>query len=171
VPIGIGSNLVISAAVNGTAPMTLQWYKDGQPVPGANGATLSLTATSAFDAGQYVLVASNSYGSVTSSIVNVFPNTGGLLAYEGFDYGQSGSDVGGRNGGFGWAGSWQNLDGGSSQSSSSNLSAGASAPSGYDARSSAGRVVFSIVPPRAISPCMATSMRTVTLAPMAKPYI
>jgi fructan beta-fructosidase len=142
VPIGIGSNLVINATVNGAAPMMLQWYKDGQPVPLANGATLALTATTAFDVGQYVLVASNSYGGVTSSIVNVFPNTGGLLAYEGFDYGQSGSDIGGRNGGFGWAGSWQNLDGGSSQSSSNNLSAGASAPSGYDARSSGGSLAI-----------------------------
>jgi fructan beta-fructosidase len=142
VPIGIGSNLVINAIVSGAAPIMLQWYRDGQPVPGANSATLALTATTAFDVGQYVLVASNSYGGVTSSIVNAFPNTGGLLACEGFDYGQSGSDIGGRNGGFGWAGSWQNLDGGSSESFSNNLSPGASAPSGYDARSSGGSLAI-----------------------------
>ncbi|MEI9962638.1 MAG: hypothetical protein WDM76_16435 [Limisphaerales bacterium] len=38
-----------------------------------------------------------------------------MLAYEGFDYGASSSDIGGANGGFGWANAWVNLGGGSSQ--------------------------------------------------------
>jgi len=141
VAIDVGDNLLINGSVSGATPVTLQWFKDGQPVTGTNGATLSLTNTSAFDAGQYVLVASNAYGSVTSSIVNVFPSTGGLLAYEGFNYGQTTSDIGGREGGFGWAGGWQNLNGGSSQSSSNNLVAGGNAPLGFDARSSDGSLL------------------------------
>lgn len=142
VPIDVGSNLLVSAAVGGVDPVILQWFRDGQPVAGANTATFSLGATSPFDAGQYMLVASNRYGGATSSVVNVFLNTGGLLAYEGFDYGQSGSDIGGSGGGFGWAGSWQNLDGGSSQSSSNSLAVGANAPPGFDARSSGGSLAM-----------------------------
>jgi len=140
VPLNPGDNLALNATATGSEPLTLQWYKDGQAVPGANGATLSVDSVNAFDAGQYVLVAGNPFGSVTSSIVNVFLNTGGLLAYEGFDYGQSGSDIGGTSGGFGWAGSWQNLGGNSSQFFSNGLTGGINVPTGYDARSSGGRV-------------------------------
>lgn len=141
VVIEIGSDLTINGLVNGASPTTLQWFKDGQQITGADRATLSLPATSVFDAGQYVLVASNAYGCVTSSVVNVFPQTGGLLAYEGFNYGQTTSDIGGREGGFGWAGGWQNLSGGASQSASTNLLAGGNAPAGFDAHSSDGSLL------------------------------
>lgn len=141
VALDVGSALVTSGSVGGAMPLTLQWFKDGLPVTGANSATLSLPDTSAFDAGQYVLVASNAYGSVTSSVVNVFPRTGGALAYEGFNYGQSASDIGGREGGFGWTGDWQNLSGGVSQSTATNLVASSNAPAGFDARSSDGSLL------------------------------
>lgn len=133
--IGSGSNLVLNAAVGGASPLMLQWYKNGVAIMGATGATLALGSNGIFNAGQYMLVASNAYGSVTSSIVNVSPNFGGLLAYEGFNYGQSTSDIGGANGGFGWAGAWINVAGDSSQSYSNSLVAGAKAPAGYDAHS------------------------------------
>lgn len=136
--VGAGSNFVVSASVGGAAPLTLQWYKNGIAVGGASGATLALGGNGIFDAGQYALVASNAYGSVTSSIVNVSSNFGGLLAYEGFDYGQSTSDINGANGGFGWNGGWINVAGGSSQSYSNSLIAGAKAPAGYDAHSLSG---------------------------------
>jgi fructan beta-fructosidase len=142
VPIDAGSNLFLNATVGGSLPMVLQWYKDGEPIAGANASSLSVEAASAFDAGQYALVASNNYGCVTSSIVNAFLNTGGLLAYENFDYGQLESDIDGRSGGFGWTGSWQQLDGGSSQSYSNNLMAGINAPPGYDAHSSSGSLLI-----------------------------
>jgi hypothetical protein len=83
--VGPGSNLVLSATVGGAAPITLQWYKNGMAIAGDTDATITLGTGEVFDAGQYMLVASNSYGSVTSSIVNVSPNFGGLLAYEGFN--------------------------------------------------------------------------------------
>ncbi|HEX7652729.1 MAG TPA: immunoglobulin domain-containing protein, partial [Verrucomicrobiae bacterium] len=99
--VGSGSNLLVSASVGGTTPLALQWYKDGAAVAGATGATLALGSSGAFDAGQYTLVAVNTYGSVTSSVINVGANLGGLLAYEGFNYGQKNSDIGGAAGGFG----------------------------------------------------------------------
>lgn len=140
-PIGSGSNVVLSAAVGGTPPMTLQWYKDDAAISGATNITLWLGGNGIFDAGQYVLAANNSYGNVTSSIVNVFPNAGGLLAYEGFNYGQSSNDISGANGGFGWAGAWVNVAGVASQSYSNSLVAGTNAPTGYDAHSFAGNLL------------------------------
>ncbi len=140
VPYNPGDNLMFNATVGGAGPLTLQWYRDGAPISGANGTSLSIGSANIFDAGEYVLVANNAYGSVTSSIVSVFVNNGGLLAYEGFDYGQSSSDIGGGSGGFGWSSVWQSLDGASSQSFSNSLAVGASAPAGYDARSSGGNV-------------------------------
>ncbi len=133
--VGAGSNLILNASVGGASPQTLQWYKNGEAITGANGTALEVGGNGVFDAGQYVLVANNAYGSVTSSVVNISPALGGMLAYEGFNYGQSSSDIGGANGGFGWAGAWVNVSGGNSLSYSNNLIAGASAPAGYDAHS------------------------------------
>ncbi len=138
VTIGSGSNLVINASVGGTPPVSLQWYHDGVAIAGATGTTYSMNNANVFDAGVYALVASNSYGIVTSSIVSVIPNFGGLLAYEGFDYVMSSSDIAGANGGFGWANAWVNVDGGSSQTLSNSLVASGNSPSGYDAHSAAG---------------------------------
>jgi hypothetical protein len=141
VPVAPGSNAVLSATVGGTQPLTMQWYKDGAAIFGKTSATLAL-GEGIFDAGQYMLVASNTYGSVTSAVVNVFPNFGGLLAYEGFNYGQSSSDIGGGDGGFGWVGAWVNVDGGSSRSYSNNLVAGPNSPAGYDVHSLAGYLLI-----------------------------
>jgi fructan beta-fructosidase len=138
VTIGSGGNLVINASVGGTPLVFLQWFRDGAAIPGATSSTYSLSSASAFDAGLYVLVASNSYGSVTSSIVSVAPNFGGLLAYEGFGYGAMTSDIGGSSGGFGWANAWVNLNGGTSQTLSNNLVAGKNGPTGYDTHSADG---------------------------------
>lgn len=133
--VAAGSNTILNAAVGGTPPLTMQWYDDGTAIAGATTATLALGGDGVFDAGQYMLVASNAYGCVTSSIVNVSSNLGGLLAYEGFNYGQSTSDIGGADGGFGWSGPWVNVNGSSSESHSNSLTAGANAPAGYDGHS------------------------------------
>jgi fructan beta-fructosidase len=92
------------------------------------------------NAGVYPLLAetATAAGSVTGSVVNVFPDLGGLLAYEGFNYGQSGNDIDGANGGLGWADTWINVNGRASRSHSNDLVAGASAPAGYDSHSFAG---------------------------------
>ncbi len=135
---GPGSNLVLSATVGGAAPLALQWYKNGGPIAGAGGATLALGGNGVFDAGQYALVASNFFGSVTTAVVNVYPNFGGLLAYEGFGYPAGGGDIGGVSGGFGWSGAWISLAGGSSQLLANSLSAAGVAPAGYDSHSVGG---------------------------------
>ncbi|HEU5397215.1 MAG TPA: immunoglobulin domain-containing protein, partial [Verrucomicrobiae bacterium] len=135
IAVGNSSNLVMNASVGGAEPVELQWYKEGEALLGATNATLSLNDASVFDAGEYVLVASNAYACVTSSVVNVYPDFGGLLAYDGFHYGQSNSDIAGADGGFGWAGAWVNVNGASSSSASNSLSAGGNAPAAYDSHS------------------------------------
>lgn len=66
-----GRDLVLKAKVLGTAPMTLQWLKDGNPIPGANDATLVLTFAQASDTGSYQLIATNALGSAQSVAVPV----------------------------------------------------------------------------------------------------
>jgi len=56
-----------------------------------------------------------------------------LMAYEGFNYPAGTANLTGLNGGFGWKGSWQGVNNGSSSVQASGLTAGANAPSGYDA--------------------------------------
>lgn len=66
-----GRDLVLKAKVIGTAPMTLQWLKDGNPIPGAQDETLVLTFAQSSDAGSYQLVASNNLGVAQSVAVPV----------------------------------------------------------------------------------------------------
>ncbi|MGC3956503.1 MAG: immunoglobulin domain-containing protein [Verrucomicrobiota bacterium] len=51
--VGTGSNLFVNAAVGGTSPVILQWFKNGAPVVGATNATLAVGSGGPFDAGQY----------------------------------------------------------------------------------------------------------------------
>ncbi|MGC3956841.1 MAG: pectinesterase family protein [Verrucomicrobiota bacterium] len=73
-----GDNVNFNAGYSGSAPITLQWLKDGTNVvdgptgsgstyAGANTPTLSITSAQASDSGSYALVASNPYGAVTST--------------------------------------------------------------------------------------------------------
>jgi hypothetical protein len=62
-------NLVGLSAV-GAAPLHYQWRKNGANI-GGGGSTYTKTGVVAGDAGNYSVVVTNSYGSVTSSIVNI----------------------------------------------------------------------------------------------------
>jgi hypothetical protein len=68
--VGPGSKLVIVATYGGEQPASFQWFKDGMVVSSATNSTLSASNASLFDAGQYVLVANNAFGSITSSVVS-----------------------------------------------------------------------------------------------------
>lgn len=63
---GLGRVAVLTVGVQGTHPMSFQWYRDGTPVVGATNATLVLTNARFSDAGNYVLVASNRFGVATN---------------------------------------------------------------------------------------------------------
>lgn len=66
-----GNNVSLTAAANGTAPMTLRWFKDGVLVPGATGSTLNLTSVQSANAGAYTFMASNAFGTATSLVANL----------------------------------------------------------------------------------------------------
>ncbi|MEI6785043.1 MAG: hypothetical protein WCQ21_29440, partial [Verrucomicrobiota bacterium] len=63
-----GSALSLAATLGGTAPMSLQWVKDGSAIAGATSLSFGIAAVAATDAGAYQLIAQNSYGAVTSAV-------------------------------------------------------------------------------------------------------
>jgi len=64
----VGSRQTFTAMASGQSPLTLQWLKDGVPIPGASSQTLTLPSLQLSDAGSYSLRASNAVaGTVTSA--------------------------------------------------------------------------------------------------------
>jgi hypothetical protein len=61
-----GQSVVFSVAVSGTQPFSFQWMKDGAPIAGATGVTLTKTIVTAADSGTYTVRVSNVAGSVLS---------------------------------------------------------------------------------------------------------
>jgi len=70
-----GGTITLNASASGTPAPTYQWRKDGTPIAGATGASLTLTNLQVADSGTYTVVATNSAGNVTSSaaVLTVFP--------------------------------------------------------------------------------------------------
>lgn len=64
-----GQNLVLTPALVGAT--AYQWYRDGIAVPGATSPTLALASADIDETGSYTLVASNRFGSTTSSAIAV----------------------------------------------------------------------------------------------------
>jgi hypothetical protein len=57
-----GRSLSYTTSVQGSVPITLQWYKDGSPISGATTASLEITNTVVSDTGTYTLWATNDAG-------------------------------------------------------------------------------------------------------------
>jgi len=72
VSVYVGEPLTLSAGVDGTAPLSLQWYRNAVPVAGATSLALTRTAAAAADAGVYHLVATNAHGTAQTRPVGVF---------------------------------------------------------------------------------------------------
>jgi hypothetical protein len=71
-----GQPATFTIAASGTAPLTYQWYRDGQIVPGATSASYAIGAVGLQDDGaQYTVVVGNSGGAVTSqsAVLTVVP--------------------------------------------------------------------------------------------------
>jgi hypothetical protein len=62
-----GNSATFSVAASGTSPFTYQWSKGGSSISGATSSTYSISSTSTSDAGSYIVVITNSAGSVTSN--------------------------------------------------------------------------------------------------------
>jgi len=67
----VGKNLKLEATAEGTPPFDFQWKKAGRPLAGAVHALLTFTPFRAEDAGEYVCVVSNAYGSLESQPVKL----------------------------------------------------------------------------------------------------
>jgi plastocyanin len=82
--VNAGANVTFTAAASGSPVPTYQWKKSGTDIPGATGATLTLTSVTTNDAGTYTVVATNSVSSVTSNAavltVSAVDTSGSYLA-------------------------------------------------------------------------------------------
>lgn len=67
ISLNAGETLTLSVDADGTEPMTYQWFKDGQPIDGANQPTYEKTNVTTEDAGTYYCKVSNECGEVNSS--------------------------------------------------------------------------------------------------------
>ena len=70
------AEVTFSVVATGTLPLEYQWFKDDEPIPGANSNSHTLTSTSAEDAGTYYVTVSNAAGSVTSDTATLFIGSG-----------------------------------------------------------------------------------------------
>src|SRR5262249_24081114 len=74
-PVGVTTvefdTVVLGATAAGSGPLTLQWNKDGVPIPGAPSPTLTLATVRVADSGAYPVTATTPVGSVTSPIAQV----------------------------------------------------------------------------------------------------
>ena len=70
-----GATLSLVVGVNGTKPLSYQWYFAGQSMEGATGASLTVTNVQAAQAGDYWVVVANSLGSATSALARLTVDT------------------------------------------------------------------------------------------------
>ena len=64
-----GQTVTMNVAALGNLPLAYQWTKGGTKIAGKTTATLSLTNVRTTDSGNYAVVITNTFGSVTSSVV------------------------------------------------------------------------------------------------------
>jgi hypothetical protein len=69
----IASLFTLSAVPVGSGPMQLQWLLNGQNLPGGSNADVVFPRVHRTNSGNYVLVASNSFGALTSSVTMLAP--------------------------------------------------------------------------------------------------
>lgn len=62
-----GSTVTLVGNAQGSAPITFQWSKDGTPIPGATGPTLTLADATYEQSGSYTFTAMNASGAATSN--------------------------------------------------------------------------------------------------------
>lgn len=63
-----GTNVALTAAVNGTPPFSFAWRKDGKVISGATGSSLNIPSFAASDIGEYQLAVTNAAGAATFSL-------------------------------------------------------------------------------------------------------
>ncbi len=67
-PVSVGRKVVMTAEYSYARPdPVFQWYKDGEPIAGANGVSLLINEAKETDSGSYTVKVSNSEGEATSA--------------------------------------------------------------------------------------------------------
>lgn len=61
-----GETVTFTVTVQGASPLTYQWFKNGAPISGATGLSLTLSKVTTADAGSYTIRVSNAVGQATS---------------------------------------------------------------------------------------------------------
>jgi hypothetical protein len=74
----VGATATFLGSATGTPAPALQWYKNGNAIPGANAETLTLASIQGGDAGTYHFTATNVAGSATSSAADLVVYTEAL---------------------------------------------------------------------------------------------
>jgi hypothetical protein len=64
----VGSNVTFSVTASGQAPLSYQWFFNGNAIPGANDPDLLLSNVGLTEAGSYHVVVNNSGGAATSTV-------------------------------------------------------------------------------------------------------
>ncbi len=72
----VGQTFSFWTSVEGTQPISYQWFKDGTNLPNATESELTLASVSPADAGDYTLYVTNLYGGVesTNAVLTVLPS-------------------------------------------------------------------------------------------------
>lgn len=65
--VGLNQSVTLSAPAFGPGSVSVQWYKDGQAIPGATSSTVTLGAAQTGDTGSYSLTARNAAGSISAA--------------------------------------------------------------------------------------------------------
>jgi hypothetical protein len=79
----VGGSARFSVTAGGSQPLSYQWRFGTNAVSGATGAVLNLSNVQLSDAGNYSVVVSNAFGTVTSSNAVLTVNTGGCVSAPG----------------------------------------------------------------------------------------
>ena len=66
-----GSNCAFTVAVEGSAPISIQWYFNGAAIAGATASTYAITNVQLAHQGGYQAIATNTSGSVTSAVASL----------------------------------------------------------------------------------------------------
>jgi hypothetical protein len=89
----LGANSTFTTRALGSAPLSYQWQFEGANIAGATTNNYTRANVQLADAGNYTVIVSNSFGTVTSTIANLTINSSQPFFYEPFDYSNIGGPV------------------------------------------------------------------------------
>ncbi len=70
--VGAYTTASFNVGATGTTPLYYQWLSDGSILPGATGSALTFPSVTPPQLGPYSVIVANNYGSVTSSVANLY---------------------------------------------------------------------------------------------------